>query len=83
MNHGLMAIEASVLVLKFVSNIDVAFNIPPYIERELFLVLWGASFLAAALYLFDVVGLVKRSAQWAMSRGRAVFSGLLMFLLHS
>jgi thiol:disulfide interchange protein DsbD len=61
------------LALKFVSNIDLAAN-TFLIGRRLFLVLWGLSFLAAALYLLGAFGGVSRG----LTRGRALGAGFLL-----
>jgi thiol:disulfide interchange protein DsbD len=55
------------LVLKFLSNIDLAIG-TYLIDRELFLGLWGLSFLAAALYL---LGVFQLGAGWSVGKGRA------------
>jgi thiol:disulfide interchange protein len=55
------------LVLKFLSNIDLAIG-TYLIDRELFLGLWGLSFLAAALYL---LGVFQLGAKWSVGKGRA------------
>ena len=74
------------LVLKFVSNIDLAFHNPPYIDRELFLVLWALSFLAAGLYLLDLPGLRRKLFQrgkapaWAAGPGRLLSAAMLLLV---
>ena len=65
------------LVLKFASNIDLARGWF-LVSRELFLVLWGASFLIAALYLLGVFSLFTPGAKWAIGRGRAIAGGILL-----
>ena len=68
------------LVLKFLSNVDIDFGWF-LIDRELFLVLWAISFLAAALYLFKGFGIgLKDVAGWTLSRGRA-FTGAFLLVL--
>jgi len=57
------------LVLKFVSNVDLAFG-TFLIDRTLFLVLWAPSFLAAGLYLLFAGG--------ALTRGRGIAAGLML-----
>lgn len=64
------------LVLKFVSNVDIARSWF-FIDREMFLVLWAISFLAAGLYLLGLFDLFARGVRWTLSMGRAV-AGLLM-----
>jgi thiol:disulfide interchange protein DsbD len=64
------------LVLKFVSNVDIATK-TFFIGRELFLVLWAVSFLAAGLYLLGFFDLFARGLRWRLGGGRA-FAGLLM-----
>jgi len=65
------------LVLKFLSNIDIAVG-TYWIPRRPFILLWGLSFFVAALYLLDVTGLVKRSATWAAGRGRVLSAVVLL-----
>jgi len=65
------------LVLKFVSNMDLAFG-TFLIGRELFLVLWGLSFLVAALYLFGVFDLLRPGVKWTVGRGRAAAGVFLL-----
>lgn len=67
------------LVLKFLSNVDLAIG-TNLIGRELFLVLWGLSFLVAAIYLLDPVGLVRRGTKWAVGKGRFAVAVLLLAL---
>jgi len=67
------------LVLKFVSNVDIAAN-KFVIYRELFLVLWAASFLVAGLYLLGLFDLFARGVRWTLGGGRAA-SGLLMLAI--
>jgi thiol:disulfide interchange protein DsbD len=67
------------LVLKFVSNVDIARSWF-LIDRELFLVLWAASFLAAGLYLLGTFDLLVRGAKWSLGKGRAV-AGILMLAI--
>ncbi len=64
------------LVLKFVSNVDIATNTFA-IGRTPFLVLWASSFLAAALYLLGFFDLFARGVRWSLGPGRAV-AGLIM-----
>jgi cytochrome c biogenesis protein CcdA len=59
------------LVLKFLSNMDLAFG-TFLIGRELFLALWGLSFLFAGLYLLGFFSLFVRGAAWSVGKGRAV-----------
>ncbi len=47
--------------LKFFSNTDLVWHSPPWLPRELFLMLWAAIFLCAALYLFGFVKLKGES----------------------
>jgi len=65
------------LVLKFLSNIDLAAG-SYLIDRELFLALWGLSFLAAALYLLGVFDLVRPGVRWSVGKGRAAFGVALL-----
>ncbi|MHC4340519.1 MAG: protein-disulfide reductase DsbD family protein [Planctomycetota bacterium] len=67
------------LVLKFVSNMDLAFE-TNLIGRELFLALWGLSFLAAGLYLLDVFGLLSFRSRWSIGKGRLI-SGVLLLVI--
>jgi thiol:disulfide interchange protein DsbD len=67
------------LVLKFVSNVDIAAN-KFVIYRELFLILWALSFLAAGLYLLGVFDLFARGVRWTLGGGRAA-AGLLMLAI--
>jgi thiol:disulfide interchange protein DsbD len=55
------------LVLKFLSNIDLAVG-TYLIDRELFLGLWALSFLAAGLYL---LGVFQLGSKWSIGKGRA------------
>jgi cytochrome c biogenesis protein CcdA len=64
------------LVLKFLSNMDLAIG-TFLIDRELFLALWGLSFLAAALYLLGLFDLLRPGAKWSLGAGRAV-AGLFL-----
>jgi len=57
------------LVLKFLSNVDLALG-TFLIDRTVFLLLWAASFLAAGLYLLAASG--------ALTRGRALAAGFLL-----
>jgi hypothetical protein len=66
-------------VLKFVSNVDIA-TARFLIDRELFLVLWAASFLAAGLYLLGFFDLFARGVRWTLGGGRAV-AGLIMLAI--
>lgn len=66
------------LVLKFVSNMDLAFNTPAYIHRELFLGLWAASFGAAGLYLLGFFSLFSKSEKWSLTAGRGVAAALMV-----
>ncbi len=59
------------LVLKFVSNVDLAFG-TFLIDRTLFLVLWAVSFLAAGIYLLFAGG--------ALTRGRGLAAGGMLAL---
>jgi cytochrome c biogenesis protein CcdA len=65
------------LVLKFVSNIDLAIG-KQIIGRETFLAIWGLSFLLSALYLMDLPALFSKSRVWTMSKGGAVSIILLL-----
>jgi len=65
------------LVLKFLSNIDLAAG-TYLIHRELFLALWGLSFLVAALYLLGVFDLVRPGVRWSIGKGRAAFGVALL-----
>ncbi|MHC4940918.1 MAG: protein-disulfide reductase DsbD family protein [Planctomycetota bacterium] len=65
------------LVLKFLSNIDLAIG-TRLIYRELFLLLWGASFLISALYLMDLPALFNKERKWVMGKGTAA---AIIFLL--
>jgi cytochrome c biogenesis protein CcdA len=65
------------LVLKFLSNIDLGIG-TRLIYRELFLLLWGASFLISAIYLLDVPALLQKDRKWQMGKGTAV---AIVFLL--
>jgi len=65
------------LVLKFLSNMDLGLG-TNLIGRELFLVLWGLSFLAAALYLLGVLDLFRKGARWSVGKGRAACGILLL-----
>jgi len=67
------------LVLKFVSNVDIA-TAQFLIGRELFLVLWAVSFLAAGIYLLGFFDLFARGVRWTLGAGRAV-AGLLMLAI--
>lgn len=64
------------LVLKFLSNVDIAAG-TFFVGRELFLVLWAISFLAAGLYLLGFFDLFAKGAKWSLGKGRAV-AGLFM-----
>lgn len=64
------------LVLKFLSNVDIAAG-KFFVGRELFLVLWAVSFLAAGLYLLGAFDLFAKGAKWSLGKGRAV-AGLFM-----
>lgn len=65
------------LVLKFLSNIDMGIG-TRLIYRELFLLLWGASFLISALYLMDLPALFNKQRKWTMGAGTAT---AVIFLL--
>jgi len=65
------------LVLKFLSNMDLGLG-TNLIGRKLFLVLWGLSFLAAALYLLGVFDLFRKGARWSLGKGRAACGVLLL-----
>lgn len=65
------------LVLKFASNVDIARGWF-LVDRQLFLVLWAASFLAAALYLFGVFDLLVGGPRAPLGRGRAVAALLML-----
>jgi thiol:disulfide interchange protein DsbD len=65
------------LVLKFLSNMDLAVG-TNLIDRELFLALWGFSFLAAALYLLGFFDLVRPGVKWSVGKGRAAFGVALL-----
>ena len=65
------------LVLKFVSNIDLAIG-TRLIHRELFLALWTLSFFAAAVYLMDLPALFNKERKWEMGKGAAI---AVIFLL--
>ena len=65
------------LVLKFVSNIDLAIG-TRLIHRELFLALWTLSFFAAAVYLMDLPALFSKERKWEMGKGAAI---AVIFLL--
>ena len=65
------------LVLKFVSNMDLAWG-TFWIDRELFLWLWGASFGIAALYVLGLFDLLRPGAAWAVGKGRAVAGVFLL-----
>jgi cytochrome c biogenesis protein CcdA len=67
------------LVLKFVSNVDIA-TAHFFIGRELFLVLWALSFLAAGLYLLGFFDLFAKGVRWSFGKGRAV-AGILMLAM--
>ncbi|MFI5401391.1 MAG: protein-disulfide reductase DsbD family protein [Planctomycetota bacterium] len=67
------------LVLKFVSNVDIATNTFA-IGRTPFLVLWAVSFLAAGLYLLGIFDLFARGVRWSLGGGRAV-AGLVMLAI--
>jgi thiol:disulfide interchange protein len=64
------------LVLKFLSNVDIAAG-TFFVGREMFLVLWAISFLAAGLYLLGLFDLFAKGARWSLGKGRAV-AGLFM-----
>jgi len=64
------------LVLKFISNVDLAKG-TFFIDREMFLVLWAISFLAAGLYLLGFFDLFARGVKWTLGGGRAI-AGLVM-----
>jgi thiol:disulfide interchange protein len=66
------------IVMKFVSNIDIAINTPPYIGRELFLALWSVSFVAAGLYLLGITSLFSKEEKWSMGKGRTVAAVLML-----
>ncbi|MCZ6572466.1 MAG: hypothetical protein O7C98_04755 [Planctomycetota bacterium] len=66
------------LVLKFVSNIDLGLFTPPYIGRDLFLVLWSISFLTGGLYLLGVLALLQKGAKWSLTRGRAIAGAFML-----
>jgi len=61
------------------SNVDLAWGTFA-IGRELFLALWGLSFLAAGLYLLGVFDLFAKGAKWAVGRGRLI-TGVCMLLV--
>jgi thiol:disulfide interchange protein DsbD len=63
--------------LKFISNVDLVWNWR-FLPRELFLFLWMAIFLVAALYLFGLIRLVGESVH-EISPGRMV-AGLFFAL---
>jgi thiol:disulfide interchange protein len=65
------------LVLKFLSNIDLAVG-TYLIDRELFLALWALSFLAAALYLLGLFDLFRPEVKWSVGKGRAAFGVALV-----
>ncbi|MHC4847182.1 MAG: protein-disulfide reductase DsbD family protein [Planctomycetota bacterium] len=65
------------LVLKFLSNIDMGIG-TRLIYRELFLLLWGASFLISALYLMDLPALFNKQRKWTIGKGTAT---AVIFLL--
>lgn len=65
------------LVLKFLSNIDLALG-TYLIHRELFLALWGLSFLAAGLYLLGTFDLFRPGVKWSVGKGRAAFGVALV-----
>lgn len=70
------------LVLKFLSNIDLAIG-TYLIDRELFLALWGTSFFAAGLYLLGAFDLVRPGVKWTVGKGRAAFGvGLVAVTLY-
>jgi thiol:disulfide interchange protein DsbD len=64
------------LVLKFLSNVDIAVG-TFFVGREMFLVLWAISFLAAGLYLLGAFDLLEKGAKWSLGKGRAV-AGVFM-----
>jgi len=64
------------LVLKFLSNVDIAAG-TFFVGRELFLVLWSVSFFAAGIYLLGFLDLFARGVRWSLGPGRAL-AGLLM-----
>ncbi|HEX5137118.1 MAG TPA: cytochrome c biogenesis protein CcdA [Planctomycetota bacterium] len=64
------------LVLKFLSNVDIATG-RFLVGRQLFLVLWSVSFLAAGFYLLGVFDLFGKGPRKAPGAGR-VLAGLLM-----
>lgn len=59
------------LAFKFLSNADLAVQ-GHYLERELFLAIWIAIFLALALYLFGKITLPHDSPLSSISVGRAL-----------
>jgi thiol:disulfide interchange protein DsbD len=65
------------LVLKFLSNVDIAAG-TFFVGREMFLVLWAISFLAAGLYLLGVFDLFAKGARWSLGKGRAVAALLML-----
>jgi len=67
------------LVLKFLSNVDIARG-TFLVDRELFLVLWSMSFFAAAAYLLGILDLFARGVRWTLGPGRAL-AGLLMLAI--
>jgi thiol:disulfide interchange protein DsbD len=67
------------LVLKFVSNMDLAFG-TFLIGRELFLALWGFSFLAAGLYLLGVFKIFSSKSRWSIGKGRAIAAIILLVI---
>jgi len=64
------------LMLKFLSNVDLSIG-TNMIGRELFIVLWGSSFLIAALYLLGVFDLL-RGAKWSVGIGAWISSLILL-----
>jgi thiol:disulfide interchange protein DsbD len=66
------------IVMKFVSNIDLAINTPPYIGRELFLALWSVSFVAAGLYLLGATSVFSKTEKWSMTTGRGIAAVLML-----
>jgi thiol:disulfide interchange protein DsbD len=58
------------LVLKFLSNVDFAIG-TFLIGRELFLVLWGLSFLLTGFYLLGVHKAFLKDARWAVGPKQA------------
>ena len=59
------------LVLKFVSNIDLALD-TGVIRRNTFIILVGGSFFIAALDLIDFPALLRKDGSWSLRKGTIV-----------